>query len=217
VKLLPMPKGMRIYPAFHISLLEPAPENVRPGPVEIDEETQEPRYEVEPILDCQSINRKSHYLVKWLGYDESENTWEPEENLTHELVAQYHHQNKKNRGPVYRLSCRKACLDELRLGQGDSCSPSIVSSSPNACISRCSMRLDRSSNFAILSSKLASSDSAAAELVSVLSSSACAFINALRASIGVLRRRKASRRFSRALAFSCFFCSPTFRNRPRRI
>ena len=59
-----LPKGMKIYPVFHKSLLEPAPENApRPGPIEIDPETQEPRYEVEKIVKHKLINQKPHYLV----------------------------------------------------------------------------------------------------------------------------------------------------------
>ena len=41
---------MRIYLVFHILLLELAPENVRREPVHIDEETQEPLYEVDYII-----------------------------------------------------------------------------------------------------------------------------------------------------------------------
>lgn len=37
-------------------------------------------YEVEAILDHRGV-KKRKYLVKWKGYDDSENTWEPEENL----------------------------------------------------------------------------------------------------------------------------------------
>jgi len=58
---LELPPKMRIHPVFHISLLEPSKTNARPGPVEIDGETQEPRYEIEEILDCQPIDGKPHY------------------------------------------------------------------------------------------------------------------------------------------------------------
>jgi len=87
---LELPKTMRIHPVFHKSLLEPCHStNARPGPVEIDEETQEPRYEVEQVLDCRPIGGQPHYLVKWSGYDHSENTWEPESHLTRESVRSY--------------------------------------------------------------------------------------------------------------------------------
>jgi hypothetical protein len=86
---LKMPKEMRIHPVFHISLLEPAPRNARPGPVEIDEETQEPRYEVEKVCGYKTIGNKRHYLIHWKGYQSSEDTWEPEEHLTKETIAKY--------------------------------------------------------------------------------------------------------------------------------
>lgn len=37
----------------------------------------EPEWEVDFVLD----KRYDKYLVKWKGYDVSEATWEPEENL----------------------------------------------------------------------------------------------------------------------------------------
>ena len=79
---LQLPNNMRIHNRFHKSLLEKAPQNAKPGPVELDEETQEPKYEIEAILDCKHISKKKHFLIKWKGYDHTENTWEPEEHLT---------------------------------------------------------------------------------------------------------------------------------------
>ena len=46
---------MRIYLVFHISLLELALENARRGLVYIDEETQEPLYEVDYIIGYKLI------------------------------------------------------------------------------------------------------------------------------------------------------------------
>jgi hypothetical protein len=49
-------------------------------------ETEEEReFEVEKILDHRDYEqiKLREFLVKWSGYDETENTWEPEENLRH--------------------------------------------------------------------------------------------------------------------------------------
>lgn len=49
------------------------------GSGESDDES-EPEYEVEEIRDHQFVKSSGKYkfLVKWLGYPSSENTWEPE-------------------------------------------------------------------------------------------------------------------------------------------
>ena len=76
---LELPKKMRILPTFHVSLLEPAtPDATLEQDVrDISEEIQEPVYEVEKILDSRLENGQRKYLVKWTGYDPTENTWEP--------------------------------------------------------------------------------------------------------------------------------------------
>lgn len=73
---------MRIHPVFHVSLLEPALKNAKLSPVRLKEESKDPEYDVKKVLDKQDINSKPHYLIKWLGYKNSENTWEPETNLS---------------------------------------------------------------------------------------------------------------------------------------
>ena len=69
---------MRIHPVFHISLLEPAPQNAKTQEeITIEEET----YEVEKIIAERQTDKGTLYLIKWKGYDGTENTWEPIENL----------------------------------------------------------------------------------------------------------------------------------------
>lgn len=42
----------------------------------------EEEYIVENIIDKRIVKGKVEYKIKWEGYDMTENTWEPEENLT---------------------------------------------------------------------------------------------------------------------------------------
>lgn len=42
---------------------------------------EEEEYSVEKILDKRTKGGKTEYLIKWEGYPDSENTWEPDENL----------------------------------------------------------------------------------------------------------------------------------------
>lgn len=43
---------------------------------------QEEEFVVEKIIDVRINDKgKKEYLLKWIGYSDSENTWEPEENL----------------------------------------------------------------------------------------------------------------------------------------
>lgn len=48
---------------------------------EMMEEEEEEEYEVESILAERIRNGKKEFLIKWVGYDSSYNTWEPEENV----------------------------------------------------------------------------------------------------------------------------------------
>ena len=49
------------------------------------EEVLEDEYIVEKILDKKRMNGVIKYKVKWEGYDESDCTWEPKENLENVL------------------------------------------------------------------------------------------------------------------------------------
>ena len=79
---LQLPKESRLHPVFHISLLEPAKGTT---PIATDTELQpenEPDiYEVEKILDRRLVGKQEQYLVKWQGYEHTDNTWEPVKNL----------------------------------------------------------------------------------------------------------------------------------------
>jgi hypothetical protein len=90
-----LPAKVRIHPVFHISLLEPAPSNIRLQQ-HVETEETEPEYEVEKILDTKQIRNQRYYLVKWKGYDNSENTWEPTNHLQNcQKAIQEFHQNRQ--------------------------------------------------------------------------------------------------------------------------
>jgi len=97
---LKLPTTMKIHPVFHVSLLEPKTKDTiqqmstpaPPPPIEIDQDLE---YEVESILDSKISRKKLFYLVHWKGYDTTENSWEPTQNLlnSQELINDFHNKH----------------------------------------------------------------------------------------------------------------------------
>ena len=95
-----------VKPSFNIQPNDP------PAPADLVEEDEE--YEVEAILDSRKKGRYIEYLVKWKGYSDAENSWEPRGNVRHaeEEVENFHKQypNKpkptsSNRGIIITSNC----------------------------------------------------------------------------------------------------------------
>jgi hypothetical protein len=100
---LALPKTMNIHPVFHISLLELVLSGVPLAPAtEIEPVNPNAEYEVEEILDHKRVRNHIKYLVKWIGYQHSENTWETKATLKNlEKFAEYQsqHPDLTKKGP----------------------------------------------------------------------------------------------------------------------
>jgi hypothetical protein len=86
----------KIYDVFHASLLSPYTETNAHGPNYVcpppDLIGGEREYEVERIINhrCIGQGKRLQYLIKWKGYPESNNTWEPTSHLhVPQLLKEY--------------------------------------------------------------------------------------------------------------------------------
>ena len=71
---------MKVYPIFNLALLCKYEGKYRPpGPIIIDKKAE---YEVEKIFRHRENSKRHQYLVRWLGYNESEDYWMKAEELT---------------------------------------------------------------------------------------------------------------------------------------
>ncbi|KAJ9521612.1 hypothetical protein QJQ45_008952 [Haematococcus lacustris] len=98
VKLTLPPAMSRIHPVFHVSSLRPYEGNFgRLPPTELGWLDDSPQYEVERIVNHRHVRagKAKEYLVKWKGYEDSDNTWEPASNLANapDCVNLYKAQN----------------------------------------------------------------------------------------------------------------------------
>jgi hypothetical protein len=94
---LDLPSQWKIHNAFHANLLLPYQETPEHGrnftepPPELIEGQEE--WEVEQILDKRVHRCKEQYLIKWRGYSDAHNSWEPKENIqAPELILAFKNQ-----------------------------------------------------------------------------------------------------------------------------
>ena len=74
---LRLPRDARVHPNFHILMIEPADQSTPLQETFHYQPEEEQEFEVKQIL----ARKGQQYLVKWKGYPDSENTWEPLKNL----------------------------------------------------------------------------------------------------------------------------------------
>ena len=94
---LALPPTWTVHDVFHASLLTPYREtdqhganHTRPPPDLVDGEEE---FEVEAIVNHRhhGRNRQLQYLIKWKGYPDADNSWEPAEQIfAPELITRYH-------------------------------------------------------------------------------------------------------------------------------
>jgi Chromo (CHRromatin Organisation MOdifier) domain len=66
---------MKIHRVFHVSLLKPTENETTKEDVEATE------FEVERIIDKRIKQGKEQFRIRWSGYEEKGDTWEPVKNL----------------------------------------------------------------------------------------------------------------------------------------
>ena len=103
-----------VHPVFHVSMLEPAtpneiPNRVQPPPPPVDVQG-ELEYEIAEVTDSKIDHRRSCkllYLVRWLGYEntDEEFSWLPATELEHakELVSDFHSAYPDKPGPLSNM------------------------------------------------------------------------------------------------------------------
>ena len=89
-----LPKHDRIHPVFHASLLEPWNPSSLPHPDEPVHDTLQSLgddvYDVERVLDRRKNNAGFwEYFIKWKGFPDHDNTWEPGSHLSKEAISKY--------------------------------------------------------------------------------------------------------------------------------
>ena len=76
--------------------------------------TEDQLYEVEEIVDKKISKGRIKYYVKWVGYDNAQNTWEPKDHLPLEMVEEFEEKLRNNRKEKISKSSTNSLLNKKR-------------------------------------------------------------------------------------------------------
>jgi hypothetical protein len=65
-----------------------------------ESDNSEEEYEVESIIDKKIVRGKTFYKVKWEGFDDTHNTWEPVEHLLNSSVYVEEYESKQRKAMI---------------------------------------------------------------------------------------------------------------------
>ena len=78
---LALPGTWKVHDVFHSSQLKPATGSSRvPAAIALEDDQEE--FEVEAVVGRRMVRGQPQYLVRWKGYGQFDDTWEPASNLS---------------------------------------------------------------------------------------------------------------------------------------
>jgi chromodomain-containing protein len=95
----------------------------------------EEEYEVEEIIDSKLVRNQLKYLVKWKGYTDENNSWEPASGFAHAPlpVAAFHQRHPDATAPPHLIAAAVNALRRFHKGRSSThfrLSPQLFSSLP---------------------------------------------------------------------------------------